>query len=131
MTQKTIAIAATAGNANGDSAVAANKAQVLKAVHFKITTSADVANRFPRVSILDASDAVVAVFRAGTAITAGLADQVVQFADGLVHTAVVDGIQNAPVAGGLVLGPGWKVRLSVTGGVAADSYTATIVVDEE
>lgn len=90
-----------------------------------LTTNATVANRFVSLQVLNASDVVLFETNSGIAVTASLTNQNAQFMPGVAReTALVDSSYNIPIPHDFMFPPNFQLRVSITGGVAGDSYEA-------
>jgi hypothetical protein len=123
--------AATAGNANMDFVVPVNVRWRILYGKVLITTDAIVANRFIRMDMLNQAGASIMDFHAGTAVTASQTSQHCGFMQGIYReTAFVDSALQVPLGHDARLLSLWTLRVYVGGGVAGDSFSATIMVDE-
>lgn len=124
--------AATAGNANMDFVVPANKMYRVCYGQALLTTDATVANRRVVLSILDGAAATVFDTHAGAVVAASQTNAHHEFLQGIYReTAFAGNALQVPIGHDVVLLPGWTLRVSVDAGVAGDSFTGSFVVDEQ
>lgn len=124
------AAAATAGNANMDFAVPAQKGYRVCYGQVVLTTDATVANRRVVLSLLDAAGAAVLDSHAGAVVAASQTSQHHEFLQGIYReTSFVGGALQIPIGQDVYLLPGWKLRVAIENGVAGDSFTGKFMVD--
>lgn len=127
-----LAITATAGNAA--TAIYINTTgrplSILQG-EIKLTTDATVANRYPKLEILDENDNVLLTIRSSVAIDASKANYLNSFMRGVTREAAfVNSNVQVPLPLNSIVMPNHKVKVSITNGVAGDSFTGNVFLSE-
>lgn len=134
MGYKLITGAATAGNANMDFVVPANKMYRVCYGQIRLTTDATVADRRVVLGIYDDTGTPALVFdtHAGAVVAASQTAAHHEFLQGVYReTAFVGGALQVPIGHDVVLLPGWTLRISIDAGVAGDSFVGGFMVVEQ
>lgn len=100
-----------------------------------LTTDATVANRRVIIAVYDdTSPTPVLQFdiHAGAVVTASLTDQHHELMPGIYReTAFVGDALQVSIPRKFIVPGGWKIRVSISAGVAGDSYTANLLIEEQ
>lgn len=134
MGYKLLTGAATAGNANMDFVVPAQKQYRLCYGHVTLTTDATVANRRLVLGIYDDAGTPALVFdtHAGAVVAASQTAAHHELMQGIYReTAFVGNALQVPIGKDVILLPGWTLRVSIDAGVVGDSFTGKFLVDEQ
>lgn len=134
MSYKLLTGAATAGNANMEFLVPAQKQYKLLYGAVRLTTDATVANRRVLLGVFDDAGTPALVFdvHSGAVVVASQTDVHHGFMQGIYReTAFIDNALQVPIGRELILLPGWLLRVWIQNGVAGDSYTGKFMIDEE
>lgn len=119
-----------AGNANIDFVVPPSTQWRVLYGKVLVTTDATVANRYIRLDMRDGNESVMD-FHSGAAIAASQTAQHIGFMQGIFReTAFVDGALQVPIGLDARLLSGWTLRVYAVNGVAGDSISAIIMVDQ-
>lgn len=128
---KLIEVGATAGNANADIVVPAQKLYMLNLAELVLTTNGTAANRRAIARILDGAGATVTDYHAGMTVPANQSAQHHQFMQGTYReTAFIGSSLQCPFGGEVPLLPGWTLRFLIDQGVAGDSFAVKALVEE-
>lgn len=120
-----ISVGATAGNATKTWTVDTGDKKRILYGNVTLTTDATVANRYVVVQVLDENSNVVTAFHSGAPVAASATSQQHDFLQGVFReTSFVDSSVHVPFATECVIPEGWGVKVSISGGVAGDSFTA-------
>jgi hypothetical protein len=123
--------ASVAGNATHSWTVPTNKIHVVHFGHVILTTDGTAANRYLEVSIIDADSNEIFDTHSGAAVTASTSNQHHTLMPGIYReTSFTNGSIQVPIPAYMVLMPGFTFQVSVTNGVAGDSYTSDWILSE-
>lgn len=123
-------VPATAGNSTYVYTVPAHTKKKFMGGHINLTTDATAANRRVVVSMLDPNDNVLVDIHAGAVVTASLSAQHHEFMQGTYReTAYIAGTLQVPILSDWVFPAGYKLKISVTAGVAGDSFSGALLLD--
>lgn len=95
-----------------------------------LTTSASVANRQPKLGLCDSDGNTFMEVIGGASVTASLTTSLKYLPGIYRETAIALGALQVPIPTEAVIPPGWSVKITVTNGVAGDSYTGKFMLRE-
>ncbi len=122
-------IASTAGNATTAVLTIGDEGRVVLYGSVTLTTDATVANRYVTLQVLDSSDAVVFTIKSGAPVPASQTSQIHAVLPGdYRETSFISSTVIMPIPHVHLLMPGWKAKVTITGGVAGDAFTGRFVL---
>lgn len=130
MSIKRLQMAATAGNSDSTFTVPGNTSYRILYGQILLTTGATAGDRRVVLQVLDSADSLVIDFHCGAVVAASQTDQHHEFMQGIYReTSFSGGAIQVPIGQDIILPPDWKLNLTISGGLAEDSYSGDIMVD--
>ena len=124
--------AATAGNATLEFSPTTGKTMRVLCGQVNLTTNATVANRRVILAVIDPATNTVIDIHSGAVVAASQTNQHHEFMQGVYReTSFVGGALQVPIPIGMYVPTGFILRVSVTAGVAGDSFSANFLVEED
>lgn len=128
---KNLSDTSTAGNANADFTVSAKRSYNVLSGYVSLTTDATVASRYVTISVLDANSVVVFKQNCRTPQTASLTSQGHTFMPNIQNNITfVDGLTHFPIPANFIVQENQTLRISISNGVAGDTFAVYLTVDE-
>jgi hypothetical protein len=128
---KKLSALAVAGNVVTDFTVPNNTAYRVLYGHIALTTNATVADRRVRIAVVDDDGTEIFDVHSGAVVPASQTSQHHEIMQGIYReTAFIGGAIQVPIGSDIWAPTSYKLRIGVTNGVAGDSYTAYVMVED-
>lgn len=120
-----------AGNANHDIVAPSDKILVIHYGHITLTTDATAANRYLDIGVLNETPTEIFDTHSGAAVTASTSNQHHVCMQGIYReTSFTNGSIQVPIPVDFIIKPNYTFRISITNGVAGDSYDSHWIISE-